>query len=290
MIDSISSSVCCNCSFKLFQHNAGRPTLPAAPKVCPSEPTPAAQINQRPSQPVEHKSKQANPINISNSGSYEQREYVLALSRIETFLRRRKKCLGDFMPARPSYSVPGIFSLRDFRMILQDINANEDGFQVLSRDQINVVFKLAPRKEGNVIDQKALQTAMTKAFASLGPQKLSIRKHQDLSPLSTPREKHVLPARNVVVKVAKNHEQIPPAAASVDGGPSSSTLASGSVVKKRNSVHPSAGALDHLDKSKMGKELVGQLAWLNSFDSRFDECQKKLEFVRDNSHLGASTT
>lgn len=39
--------------------------------------------------------------------SPEEREYEVALARLETFLRRRRKCLDDFMPDRPALKLPG---------------------------------------------------------------------------------------------------------------------------------------------------------------------------------------
>ena len=44
--------------------------------------------------------------------------------------------------------------------------------QVVSRNQINLVLKLAPRRDGNCIDQRSLEQEMRKAHMVLGPQKL----------------------------------------------------------------------------------------------------------------------
>lgn len=37
----------------------------------------------------------------------EEQDYEMGLARLETFLRRRRKCLDDFMPPRPTLKLPG---------------------------------------------------------------------------------------------------------------------------------------------------------------------------------------
>ena len=39
--------------------------------------------------------------------SAEQKEYQISLCRLETFLRKRRLCLDNFMPSRPTYNIPG---------------------------------------------------------------------------------------------------------------------------------------------------------------------------------------
>jgi len=252
---------------------------------------PSPHTNQKPSYVL--KPKHANSVSTNNGNSNEQREYNIALSRIETFLRRMKKRLDEFKPARPSYSVPGILSLRDFRVVLHELNTNEDGFQILTRDQINMVFKLAPRREGNVVDEKALQVAMAKAYSELGVQKLGRKENPlDDSPMSSPREKVGANKRNSTYQYAGERDcdpVMPAAPAAISSTASITSTTSVKSAKKQSGALETTGTLDQLQKTKLGKELVGQISWLNSFDSRFDECQKKLEFVRDSS-VGSGIT
>lgn len=171
-------------------------------------------------------------------------------------------------------------------MILQELNAKAEGIQVLDRNQVNVVLKLAPRREGNAIDQKALEIAMRKAFTSLGPQKLVVKHRPHLEDVVSSLEKEVDDkSKRVKDHVRINEESV--AIGEKGVGKESSHGEEGGGKRKAGS-----GNGDHqtsFDKNKLGKELTNQLAWLNSFDSRFDECQKKLEVVRDQAHLGGVT-
>jgi hypothetical protein len=177
-------------------------------------------------------------------------------------------------------------------------------FQVLTRTQLELVLKMAPRTDGPCINQKAVESLLRRAFMTLGPQKFFQLGHAQAQaqaqaqaapePNPGPQDVASTQASSTVEEPPQPHVEAPAALpvavrgqrGSLNAGESKSeetaldkddeaTTGSrrGSKVPRRDSDVKAKGPL-HED-----------VAWLQSFDNRFENAVKRLEVMRDQSHF-----
>lgn len=174
------------------------------------------------------------------------------------------------------------------------MNKASDIYQILCRNQLNVLLKEAPKAIGsNAIDQKGFQVAMRKAFSQLGAQTLVPSLESMESPPPTIMKHRRggsdpgMPSKKYMPGPAASSGSLQLSSAALNSisdtidDEVASIKSSGSTFLKRIKAED----VRELEKRHATQEIEGDIKWIDTFDSRFDSSLQKLESLRDQTHI-----